>query len=214
MMVMEIDILPAPDENTSWTVARAKAHLSEVIEGAQSSPQIITRNGKPSVVAVSAEEWQRKTERKGTLAQFLLDSPLLDTNILSEVTKSAPRASARTWLDTLDEDRTFINVISIAEIRRGVVLLDEGRRRDTLNGWLLHDLPERFGQRILPVDEPVALTWGDLMGLPRHQGCGLSAMDRLIAATALANDLVLATRNMRNFESLGIELFDPWSISA
>lgn len=95
-----------------------------------------------------------------------------------------------------------------------MVLLDEGRQRDTLNGWLLHDLPERFGQRILPVDEPVALTWGDLMGLARRQGCGLSAMDGLIAATALANDLVLATRNLRNFESLGIELLDPWSISA
>lgn len=70
----------------------------------------------PNVVAVSAEEWQRKTERKGTLAQFLLDSPLLDTNILSEVTKPAPHAGALTWLDTLDEDRTFVNVISIAEI--------------------------------------------------------------------------------------------------
>jgi len=69
-------MLPAPEENANWTVARAKARLSEVIERAQSSPQTITRNGKPSVVVVSAEEWQRKTERKGTLAQFLLDSPL------------------------------------------------------------------------------------------------------------------------------------------
>lgn len=139
---------------------------------------------------------------------------LLDTNILSEVTKSAPHAGVLTWLDTLDEDRAFLSVISVAEIRRGVVLLDEGRRRETLNGWLLHDLPERFEQRILPVDEPVAMAWGDLMGLARRQGRGLSAMDGLIAATALANDLVLATRNMGDFESLGVQLLDPWSISA
>ncbi|MER8393919.1 type II toxin-antitoxin system prevent-host-death family antitoxin [Mesorhizobium sp. M0045] len=66
---------PAP-KNTNWTVAGAKARLLEVIERAQSAPQTITRNGKPIVVVVSAEEWQRKTARKGTLAKFLLDSPL------------------------------------------------------------------------------------------------------------------------------------------
>ncbi len=60
----------------SWTVANAKAKLSEVIQQAQTSPQTITRNGKPSVVVVSAEEWERKTMRKGTLGQFLMESPL------------------------------------------------------------------------------------------------------------------------------------------
>ncbi|RWM97880.1 MAG: type II toxin-antitoxin system Phd/YefM family antitoxin [Mesorhizobium sp.] len=69
-------MLPGPKEDTSWTVAGAKARLSEVIDRAQSSPQTITRNGKPSVVVVSAEEWRRKTARKGTLAEFLLESPL------------------------------------------------------------------------------------------------------------------------------------------
>jgi prevent-host-death family protein len=72
---LEIEMLPVA-KDTSWTVAGAKARLSEVIERAQSSPQTITKNGKPSVVVVSAEEWQRKTLRKGTLAQFLLESPL------------------------------------------------------------------------------------------------------------------------------------------
>lgn len=60
----------------TWTVAGAKAKLSEVIDRAQSAPQTITRNGKPSVVVVSVEEWQRKTARKGTLAEFLMASPL------------------------------------------------------------------------------------------------------------------------------------------
>ena len=69
-------MLSAPKEDTNWTAAGAKARLSEVIERAQSAPQTITRNGKPSVVVVSAEEWQRKTARKGTLAEFLMDSPL------------------------------------------------------------------------------------------------------------------------------------------
>ena len=59
----------------SWTVASAKAKLSEVMDRAQSTPQTITRNGKPSVVVVSAEEWQRKITRRGSLAEFLLASP-------------------------------------------------------------------------------------------------------------------------------------------
>lgn len=65
---------PAPADE--WTVASAKAHLSEVISRAQESPQTITRNGKASVVIVSVEEWQQKSSRQGSLASFLMQSPL------------------------------------------------------------------------------------------------------------------------------------------
>ncbi|TYR33520.1 type II toxin-antitoxin system prevent-host-death family antitoxin [Mesorhizobium microcysteis] len=84
-------MLSAPREDTNWTVAGAKARLSEVIERAQSAPQTITRNGKPSVVVVSAEEWQRKTVRKGTLAEFLMDSPLRGTDLDVERQRDEPR---------------------------------------------------------------------------------------------------------------------------
>ncbi|TIN25187.1 MAG: type II toxin-antitoxin system Phd/YefM family antitoxin [Mesorhizobium sp.] len=67
---------PVPKGSANWTAAEAKARLSEVMKRAQSSPQTITRNGRPSVVVVSAEEWQRKTARRGTLAEFLLESPM------------------------------------------------------------------------------------------------------------------------------------------
>lgn len=60
----------------AWTVAKAKARLSEVIERAQTQPQMITRNGTPSVVMVSVEEWNRKSARQGSLARFLMSSPL------------------------------------------------------------------------------------------------------------------------------------------
>lgn len=83
-------MLPSP-KDTNWTVAGAKARLSEVIERAQSSPQTITRNGKPSVVVVSAEEWQRKTVRKGTLAQFLLESPMRGADLNLERQRDEPR---------------------------------------------------------------------------------------------------------------------------
>ncbi|ESZ66761.1 recombinase [Mesorhizobium sp. L103C119B0] len=82
---------------------------------------------------------------------------LLDTNVLSEVTRPAPVARVLGWLDELDEDRSFISVVSIAEIRRGVSLMDEGRKREALAEWLARDLPQRFEQRVLPVDDAVAL---------------------------------------------------------
>lgn len=136
---------------------------------------------------------------------------LLDTNVLSEVTRPAPDARVLDWLEGLDEDRSFVSVVSIAEIRRGVALMDEGRKREALAEWLARDLPQRFEQRVLPVDEPVALAWGDLMGLAKRRGRGLSSMDGLIAATAIARELTLATRNTKDFEGFGLELFDPWT---
>lgn len=72
-------------------------------------------------------------------------------------------------------------------------------------------LPQRFEQRVIPVDQPVAIAWGDLMGLAKRSGRGFSSIDGLIAATAIAHDLTLATRNIRDFEGFEIELVDPWT---
>lgn len=74
---------------------------------------------------------------------------LLDTNVLSEVTKPAPDQRVLEWLDKLDEDRAFISVVSIAEIRRGAALMGQGRKRDALSEWLAEDLPQRFEHRVL-----------------------------------------------------------------
>jgi prevent-host-death family protein len=82
------------DTASSWTLASAKARFSEVVERAQAGPQTITRNGKPSAVIVSAEEWARKTARKGTLAEFLLASPLRGADLDLERQHDAPRDAA------------------------------------------------------------------------------------------------------------------------
>lgn len=136
---------------------------------------------------------------------------LLDTNVLSEVRRPVPDPKVLAWLAGLDEDRVFISVAAIAEIRRGIALLGNGRRRSALSDWLAVDLPERFAGRILPIDLAVAARWGDLMAQARRQGFALAVMDGFFAATALANDLTLATRNVRDFEPLGVRLFNPWS---
>ena len=80
-----------PPESDHWTVAGAKARLSEVIERAQTDPQIITRHGKPSVVMVSADEWARKTVRKGSLAAFLMASPLRAADLDLDRARDQPR---------------------------------------------------------------------------------------------------------------------------
>jgi len=90
--VMKVNKTPSslPPGGT-WTLAGAKARLSEVVDRAQAAPQFITRNGKASAVIVSAEEWARKTVRKGTLAEFLLGSPLRGADIDLERQHDAPR---------------------------------------------------------------------------------------------------------------------------
>jgi predicted nucleic acid-binding protein len=135
---------------------------------------------------------------------------LLDTNVLSEVQRPVPSPKVLAWLDTVDEDRTFISVASIAELRRGIALLDDGRRRAALAAWLAHDLPARFGERVLPIDHAVAEHWGDLMALSRRSGIALSVMDGFFAATALANALTLVTRNVKDFAAFGVPLLNPW----
>ena len=75
----------------AWTVAEAKAKFSQVLEQARSSPQTITRNGRPTAVVVSIEEWERRARRKGTLAQFLAESPLRGSGLKIERSKDRPR---------------------------------------------------------------------------------------------------------------------------
>ena len=136
---------------------------------------------------------------------------LIDTNVLSEVRRPAPDPKVLAWLHALDEDRSFISVASIGELRRGIALMDEGRRRNTLADWLTHDLPARFAGRIVPIDPAIAERWGDLMASARRGGFALSVMDGFLAATALVHGLVLATRNTKDFKPIGVPMFDPWS---
>lgn len=136
---------------------------------------------------------------------------LLDTNVLSEVQRPVPSPKVVAWLDTIDEDRAFISVASIAELRRSIALLEDGRRRTALAAWLAHDLPARFAERVLPIDQTVAECWGDLMAQSRRSGVALTVMDGFFAATALVNDLTLATRNVKDFAAFGVALLNPWN---
>ena len=136
---------------------------------------------------------------------------LLDTNVLSEVRRPQPDHQVLAWLDQVDEDRTYLSVISIAEIARGVALMEEGRRRNELAHWLEHELPARFAGRLLPIDGAAALAWGGMLALAKRKGLGLGVMDGWIAAVATTHELTLVTRNTKDFLGLSLQLFDPWT---
>ncbi|HLW70302.1 MAG TPA: type II toxin-antitoxin system VapC family toxin [Candidatus Binataceae bacterium] len=135
---------------------------------------------------------------------------LVDTNVVSEWVTPQPDRNVISWLANVDEDRVFISVISFAEIRRGLEMLPAGRRRDRLAAWLTEELPVRFEDRILNIDPHVAETWGVVMARGQKLGLTLGSMDAFVAATAEVHTLTLATRNVKDFERLGISLLDPW----
>ena len=135
---------------------------------------------------------------------------LLDTNVVSEWVRPHPDPNVISWLAEVDEDRVFISVISFAEIRRGVEMLPAGRRRERLATWLAEDLPARFEERILDIDPQRCRDLGRGHGAGAEDGLTLGSMDAFVAATAEAHGLTLATRNVKDFQRLGISLLDPW----
>jgi hypothetical protein len=139
---------------------------------------------------------------------------LLDTNVVSEGSKVQPNLNVVLWLAGADEDRLFLSVITLAEIRRGIEMLPTGRRRERLGSWLADELTPRFEGRVLNIDNSVAQAWGVVMAHAQQIGTVLRTMDAFIAATAEVHGLTLATRNVKDFEQLGIPLFNPWNSSA
>lgn len=135
---------------------------------------------------------------------------LLGTDVISEWVKSQPDPHVTAWLAEADEDRTFLSVVSFAEIGAGIESLPDGRRRHRLAAWLAVELPSRFEGRILPIDRRIAETWAVLVAHARLAGVTLGAMDAFFAATAEVHGLTLVTRNVGDFAALGIPLLNPW----
>lgn len=136
---------------------------------------------------------------------------LLDTNVVSEWTKPVPDAGVSDWLAEVDEDRVFLSVVTLAELRHGIERLPEGRRRRRLDEWLREELGLRFEGRILPVDEAVADVWGKLVAGRAAAGRPLEPMDAFVAATARVNAMTLVTRNVTDFDSSLDSIINPWS---
>lgn len=135
---------------------------------------------------------------------------LLDTNAISEPKRARPDSAVLNWLgDQLPTD-LHLSVLSLGELRRGIIRLEPGRRRDDLDYWLAQ-LILRFDDRILPVDLDVTKRWASLAEAQRAAGRTADMTDELIAATAHVHGLTIVTRNLRHFEHTGCRVLSPWS---
>jgi toxin FitB len=134
---------------------------------------------------------------------------LLDTNIISNVTKLSPSESLLAWMGERADDDLYISSLTVAEILRGIFEKPAGKRRAELEAWFFGDEgPQRlFAGRVLPFDEKAALVWARLMAESKAKGQPRSALDTIIAAAAEANGCVVVTDNEKDFPD--IEVINP-----
>jgi predicted nucleic acid-binding protein len=134
---------------------------------------------------------------------------LLDTNIISNITKPSPSESLLAWMRERADEELYISSLTVAEILRGICEKPAGKRRDELEAWFFG--PEGpqglFAGRVLPFDEKAGLVWARLMANAKAKGRPRSALDTIIAAIAEANDCVVVTDNEKDFPD--IELVNP-----
>jgi predicted nucleic acid-binding protein len=139
---------------------------------------------------------------------------LLDTNVLSEALRPAPEPRVIAWLDRRFPECS-ISTITSFELRAGIELLDQGRRRDTLEQAVVRMI-RRFAGRVYAFDAASAEAAARLLGSARAAGLGLHQVrtklaDLQIAGIAAAYGLDLATRNVGDFQGVGLSLIDPWT---
>lgn len=135
-------------------------------------------------------------------------SYLIDTNVLSELRRKTPNPGVVSWFAQRPAVTLHLSVLTLGEIRKGIEGLSDADRKMALLDWLETALPVFFTGRILSVDAKVADRWGRLLAAV---GRPLPAIDSLLAATAMEHDLVLVTRNIKDFSGLPVQTLNPWS---
>jgi predicted nucleic acid-binding protein len=137
---------------------------------------------------------------------------LLDTNCISEVVRKQPDPLVLHWLDAADESILYLSVLTLGEFRKGLAGLPQSRRQTLLESWLELDLKSRFSGRILPIDRFIADRWGLLSAEAKRRGKSLSAIDGLLAATALHHNLTIVSRNVDDFSGTQVPILNPWAV--
>jgi toxin FitB len=135
---------------------------------------------------------------------------LLDTNCISEVVRLRPEPNVVRWLESAEEHSLYLSVLTLGEIRKGLVNVPQGHRHVRLETWLNVELRERFAGRILSVDAGVAERWGVLISEAKRVGKTIPVVDSILAATALHHDLTVVSRNVADFQLAQVPVVNPW----
>ena len=137
---------------------------------------------------------------------------ILDTNVISELSRHVPDPGVLAWLDSLEISEVATTAITAAELRYGVARLPEGHRKRELTVMIRGILSEDFYGRILPFDERASARYADIVTGREKIGRPVGVADAQIAAICRDLGAILATRNTSDFEETGIELIDPWKL--
>jgi toxin FitB len=133
---------------------------------------------------------------------------LIDTNVISELTKPTPDVRVLKFLAR--EGDLWLSVVTLHELSYGVMRIAESGRRNRIAAWT-ESVKARFRGRLIFVDQAIAEAAGRARGHAALEGRAVAPLDALIGATAWTRSMILATRNVRHFEALDISIFDPWS---
>ena len=138
---------------------------------------------------------------------------VLDTNVVSELMRKSPFAAVDAWAARHAADDLYFTAVGEAELRHGAAIMPAGRRRDTLVSDIDSMLLAAFDRRILPFDSDAAAAYAEMAAVRRRSGRPVSQPDCQIAAIARSRGMAVATRNVRDFAEMGIDVIDPWEIA-
>ena len=136
---------------------------------------------------------------------------ILDTPVVSEPLKPSPDAKVIAWLDRQQSEILFVTVTNIAELKMGVAILPDGKRKSVLLNGLGQILATYFGPRILEATERVADLHAEIFARARSRGVAIGFADAQISAIAMAHGFAVATRDVPLFEAAGVDVINPWS---
>jgi len=134
---------------------------------------------------------------------------LIDTCIFREVMHPSGHQRVKDRFAAIDAADMYVSVMTVGEIRKGIEKLDAGPKRSGLEAWIKQLVASSRG-RILPVDLDTMEIWGEISGKALKQGTTLPVADGIIAATAIQHGLRVMTRNVKDFESSGVLITNPW----
>ena len=135
---------------------------------------------------------------------------LIDTCAISEFIKDAPNLGLVEWMSRADSSTVYLSALTLGELRYGVALQHDRRKRNRLEQWLQSDVLRNFSGRILPFDAEVAERWGRVRADARKAGSPIPTIDAMIAATAIHYNVAVVTRNEDDFSRTGVVVINPW----
>lgn len=139
---------------------------------------------------------------------------ILDTNVISELMLRQPDPRVPAWLASRPAQSVFTTAISLGEIFRGIRILPDGRRRQDLESLARGVFHADFAERVLPFDAVAGDVFATISARRRAIGRPISEMDAQIAAIAFSRGASIATRNVRDFDHLDVEVINPWDFRA